>query len=398
MITPDDIAARAARAYLPFLRAWLRGEPFTPLDLPAGAPPSDFRALERAVAALLHGAKERRGFGYTVELQTRATRAHGSQSLPTRIRVPTTEDMLLLIGKAAEFSAFVDDVALIRATLPALEPWLDANPQHVIEQHGTWPELLRVCAYFCANPRPNLYLRELPIAVHTKFIEQHLPILTRLLDALLPADAVKADVRQFERRYGLRYDLPLIRIRLLDERLRTRLGLPLMDLAAPATQLAALPCAGLRCVIVENKMVFLTLPQFPDTLAIFGSGFQVDLLAKLPWLRECSIWYWGDLDAQGLQILARLRALFPQVVSLMMDGATLDAFREFAVIGTPSAVAVLPQLTPSERAVFERLVHTSLRLEQERIGHGYAMQQLELALRGERTDSERALTDPTTAS
>jgi hypothetical protein len=172
-----------------------------------------------------------------------------------------------------------------------------------------------------------------------------------------------------------------------------RLSLPLMDLAAPATQLALLPGAGLRCVIVENKMVFLALPHLPDTLAIFGSGFQV----KLPWLRDCSIWYWGDLDAQGFQILARLRALFPQVVSLMMDGATLDAFREFAVAGTPSVVAELPQLTRGEQALFERLVHTNLRLEQERISHGYVLQQLEVALQGEHTKSERVLTGPTTA-
>jgi hypothetical protein len=158
MITPEEIGAKAARAYMPFLRAWLRGEPFAPLDMPAGAPPADFRTLERAVAALLHSSKDRRGFGYTLEWHTRETRAHGRQSLPVRIHVPSAEDMLLLIGKPAEFAAFVDDVALIRAALPELEAWLEANPQHVIEQHGAWPDLLRVCAYFCANPRPNLYI------------------------------------------------------------------------------------------------------------------------------------------------------------------------------------------------------------------------------------------------
>jgi hypothetical protein len=121
MITPEEIAAKTARAYMPFLRSWLRGEPFTPLDMPAGAPPADFRTLERAVAALRDGSRDRRGFGYTLELQTRVMRAHGSQSLPTRIHVPTTQDMLLLIGKATEFATFVDDVTLIRTALPELE-------------------------------------------------------------------------------------------------------------------------------------------------------------------------------------------------------------------------------------------------------------------------------------
>ncbi|MBK9942370.1 MAG: DUF3375 family protein [Kouleothrix sp.] len=71
---------------------------------------------------------------------------------------PAEKGIRELIGKAAEYEAFGEDVALIRATLPALESWLAANPQHVIEQHGAWPDLLRVCAYFCANPRPNLYI------------------------------------------------------------------------------------------------------------------------------------------------------------------------------------------------------------------------------------------------
>ncbi len=376
MITPEEIGAKAARAYMPFLRAWLRGEPFAPLDMPAGAPPADFRTLERAVAALLHSSKDRRGFGYTLEWHTRETRAHGRQSLPVRIHVPSAEDMLLLIGKPAEFAAFVDDVALIRAALPELEAWLEANPQHVIEQHGAWPELLRVCAYFRANPHPNMYIRELPIALHTKFIEHHSSILTCLLDALLPEAAVNREEKQFERRYGLRYDTPLIRIRLLDDTLPARIGLALMDVAAPAAQLAALPCEGLRCIVVENKLVFLTLPPLPNTIAIFGSGFQVELLRELPWLHACPIWYWGDLDAQGFQILARLRALFPQVVSLMMDAPTFEAFREFAVSGTESRVVELPQLTHDEQALYANLARANLRLEQERIRYMYAVQHI----------------------
>jgi hypothetical protein len=371
MITPNEIVAKAARAYLPFLRDWVSGERFVPLNIPAGAPPSDFRTLERAVAALLDGSKDRRGFGYSVELRTRATRAHGSQSLPARIHISSAEDLLQLVGKTEEFAAFVEDVTLIRAKLPELEPWFAANPQHVIEQHGTWPELLRVCAYFQGNPRPNLYIRELPISVHTKFIEQHVGVLTLLLDALLPPDAVEASEKQFERRYGLRCDAPLVRLRLLDPLLQTRLGLPLMDVAAPSAQLAALPCSGLRCVVVENKMVFLTLPPLPNTLAIFGSGFQIQLLRELPWLYQCPIWYWGDLDAQGFQILARFRSLFPQVVSLMMDAETFDAFHDFAVTGTPSAIMELPQLTHDEQALFVNLARGNLRLEQERISQAY---------------------------
>lgn len=380
MITPQDIAAKAARAYVPLLRSWLRGEVFATLDIAAGAPAADFRSLERQVAALMAGAKTQREVGYLVEMQTRTTRTYGAQTLPTRIVVESAADLVFLAGKTEEFAAFVADVALIRAAQPLLEPLLQTQPLLVVEQHGSWPELLRVCAYFQASPRPQLFIRELPIAVHTKFIEQHAGALMHLLDVLLPPTAINSDARQFVQRYGLRSDAPLVRMRLLDARLRAQLGLPLADIAATTADLAALPAAGLRYVIVENKMVFLTLPPLADTIAIFGGGFQVDLLRELDWLRAGPIWYWGDLDAQGFQILARLRAIFPHVVSLMMDGTTFDAFSAFAVAGTACRVTELLHLTADEQALFAHLARTNLRLEQERISHAYAVQRIHAAV------------------
>jgi hypothetical protein len=54
-----------------------------------------------------------------------------------------------------------------------------------------WADILRVCRYFQLHPRPNLYLRELPIKVHTKFIEEHKGILRELLEIVLPEDAIR---------------------------------------------------------------------------------------------------------------------------------------------------------------------------------------------------------------
>lgn len=67
-------------------------------------------------------------------------------------------------------------------------------------------------AYFSQTPQPNLYIRELPIMVHTKFVEQHKDILKELLDILI-SDYVKKDEKRFEARYNLKYDEELIRIR-----------------------------------------------------------------------------------------------------------------------------------------------------------------------------------------
>ncbi|NJN18059.1 MAG: hypothetical protein HC822_18220 [Oscillochloris sp.] len=378
MITAPEIVTRARRAYPAFLRSWLAGEPFTPLNFPVGNTPGEYRALQKAVTQLLDRAKY-----YRVELQTRSTRTYGAQSLPVRVYIDSAADLLRLIDKQAEFAAFQQDVALIRAQVPQLEDWLQANPQRVIEHHGVWPELLAVCSYFLAHPQPDRYARELPIAVHTKFIEEHTGILRRLLDALLPPQAIAGDETPFELRFGLRYDEALVRIRLLDPALGPHLGLPLHDLSAPLSQLAGLPFANLDCVIVENKLVFLTLPALPHSIAIFGGGFRVDQLSKLPWLQTCRLWYWGDLDAQGFQILARLRSHYPQTRSLLMDAPTLAAFQQFVVPGTPCPAGALPGLTSAEQAVFDHLANSTLRLEQERISHTYAREQLQQVVKRE---------------
>ncbi len=49
---------------------------------------------------------------------------------------------------------------------------------------------------------------------------------------------------------------------------------------------------------------------------------------QVSWLDSCALWYWGDIDIEGLTILSRLRSLFPQTRSLLMDGETLSRWRD----------------------------------------------------------------------
>ena len=167
-----------------------------------------------------------------------------------------------------------------------------------------------------------------------------------------------------------------MRVRFLDNQLSKRYGLPLTDLCLPHSQFAQLHLQTERCIVTENKMVFLTLPAFPLTFAIFGEGFTVRSLHAISWLTHCPIYYWGDLDAHGFQILALLRETFPHVISVMMDEVTLQTFSDFCVEGTPCNAQQLPQLTAEEHALFQHLARENIRLEQERIDHAYALQRL----------------------
>src|SRR5947209_4982414 len=204
MISPGDIRQKAARLYLPFLRAWLRAEAFFPVVFPVGKLPADYVELRAWARDLQAQSKAQRHHGYTLEYEALQKRFSGQQTLPVRVVIETEQDFLHLIEKEEEFGKFQQDAALIRDQMPQLEGWMERYPQRVIEQHEQWTGLLAVCRYFLEHPRPQLYLRELPVSVHTKFIEQHRGILRELLEQLLPAEAMEAGAETFEQRFGLR--------------------------------------------------------------------------------------------------------------------------------------------------------------------------------------------------
>lgn len=377
MLTPVDVRKKALALYRKYLAAWLADEPFFPQSIPAGAANmKDFNAYMDAVNDLQKDSQIGRGYGYTIETTPRKTRQYGEQSIPKQLVFHTEYDLLRYVGKLREFEQFTADVSHIRASLSELEPWLQENPQTVIKHAGSWDDLLQVCLYFRDNPLPNLYIRELPIEVHTKFIEQNTGVLRSLFDALLPAHAYYADEQNFQHRYGLKTPQPWFQMRLLDQALHDRTRLPFTDFALPLPQLAKTPLPASNVLIVENQLTFLTLPPLPDTVGLWGRGFAVHALRDVSWLQDVNLFYWGDIDAQGFAMLSGLRKHLPQTQSLMMDQVTLKTFANYVTTGTESIITELPHLTLDERVAFQKVQSTHQRLEQEHIYYLYARKML----------------------
>ena len=288
MITPTEIRQKAERKYIAFLKSILTETSFFPLEIPfrkvkAG---DDYLQIKAGLERLLKEAKGTRGHGYQVTLESRQTRRYGAQSLPKQICFEMEADYLKFIKKQKEVADFRESVAQIRREMPVLNEWLIRHPRQIITHQADWADLLQVCRYFQQHPQPRRYIRELPITVHTKFIEENKGILRQLLDAVLPAEAIHPEETHFERRFFLRYDEPLIRLRLLDPTLQTKYNLPVSDLSTPISEFSRLGWSGQRLIIIENKITFLTLPPLEGSLALFGKGFQVELLKQVNWLAE----------------------------------------------------------------------------------------------------------------
>ncbi len=98
-----------------------------------------------------------------------------------------------------------------------------------------------------------------------------------------------------------------------------------------------------------------TVPE--DGVVVWGKGFEVDRVGRLPWLVATAVVYWGDLDTHGFAILDRLRAWLPHTRSFLMDRETLLAHRDRWVVEERPATSVLDAARPGESRPLRRSRH-----------------------------------------
>ena len=369
MITPIEIKKKAANKYKIYLQKIVEGESFDPIVIVCDKKPNENTVkFEEELTELICCSKEKKVYGYTIEYQTVKTKRHGIQDIPTSISFLTEFDYLKYINKEKDTAKFKKDVINILSSFPELKDWISKYPNKVIE--NDWESLLKVCKYFKATPKPHLYIRELPIQVHTKFIENNKGIIRELLDIIV-SDYINVEEKHFESRFSLKYDEPLIRFRILEEVVSQQLFGGIDDISIPISAFQNISLPIHTVYIVENKMNMLTFPTHRNSIVVFGKGFGVDIMKNVKWLKTKKIYYWGDLDAQGFQILSEFRTHFPQVESFLMDKETFDKYYE-GEVGTETNVEKDLCLTQEEKEMFDFLRNGNYRLEQEKIPFEYA--------------------------
>ena len=379
MISPEEIREQALRWWRPLLQSHIEGVPFFPRQIDRigkvrpGHVTARLEALQQEIEVLYQHSKEATGKGYLVKTAARNFRRTGAHEVPDSIVFETTADYLHVTRKAPEWRRFCAHYELLIHSIPQLREWALANPLWLAEENILWPDVLKVCRYFLATPRPNLYLRQLPVEVHTKFIEEHGALLSSLLDFLLPEHIRDSGQKRFADRYFLKYDEPSVRLRILDSSLA--IAGSFADIQIPLSDFERTAWPAGRVLITENKMNFLALPALPGTMAIWsGGGFQVSFLKNVGWLADKNIYYWGDIDEHGFQILHQIRSYFPDTKSVMMDSRTFKAFSQYAVAGKRNPAEMLHHLTDEEAALYRMLKSSpdKNRLEQEKISQGWA--------------------------
>lgn len=395
MISPEEIRIKAKNKYKDFLRYIINlhcektETEFFPLIIKAdkGKVSDDLLSRQKELQLLINKSKNKTGSGYKLDFETVNSRKNGEQTEVSKIYFENESDYLSFINEKKSYKLFYTAIFQIKdSNLLSKEKFVEWAKSHLTdlcaepESNHFWTDVCLCADWLNKNQDSNLYIREIPLPVHTKFIEQNKKIIKSLTE--------KADSEfEFEITFGLRAKPDFVRFRSLSDNIilsfsESRLN-ECQILLDDFLKLDESFLNRIKNVfIVENEMVYLTFPQYKDSICIWGQGYKVNILNGIEWFKSKRLYYFGDLDEHGFDILSTYRRYYPQIQSFCMDKNILEEYEQFLVEGKILESRRIPEnLTEAENECFMILrdaADEKNRLEQERVSVEYIREQLSL--------------------
>jgi hypothetical protein len=304
---------------------------------------------------------------HSVTVQMRARRVHGTpQELPTHLLVPDVDTAAQLCG--GDWPARLARARLRADLLRARYPHL-SETRRVISATDSFTDvdfdlLCRAADWFASHDAAGLTPRQVPIeGLHAKWLNTRHGLLRELAAVdtlnLLPPHPARLHFTYLDpthRAAGRRWH---------DS---ATVGDPMTPAYRPQI-----------VIISENKDTAIHFPPLTGAISVEGVGRGGATAAAIDWLREApAVFYWGDMDADGLEILDGFRAEGIAATSILMN---LNAYETWERFGTNTDARgnplktresrPVPHLTGQEAALYHRLINPRWerhrRVEQERI-------------------------------
>ena len=385
MITIPELKKKASQKYCDFLFNYLCDsvENFFPLIIPSnkGNANDDLTKRESELREIHKYSKNNGKKSYLYETGEVNTRLNGRQTVITKILFENQVDYLTFIGKMEDFKTFsfsfnilnnniFNDISkdyLINWAVKNHEKLSDKNVEDGCENY--WKNICLCANWLHVNTESNLYIRMIPVEVHSKFIENN----ENIIHSLLSEEKI-TKANSFIKQHNLHDKPAFIRMRFLYD-CEISKGFSPKEIYFTEDDFAVLDKADfMNCIkniyIVENEMIYLTFPKVSDSVCIWGHGFTAALFKRFQWFNNYNLFYFGDLDEHGYDILSIVRGFFPGTKSISMDINTLETFNQFRVKGEVLSGNIIPaNLSKDELEVFMELRKdkNKNRLEQERI-------------------------------
>jgi hypothetical protein len=370
---PEDVRQLLARRFQSKHRSWLAGEAGEnqwPLKIALGVP-TEQAALRQVegVRVWVSAWQHWHGPG-ALSWCERRWKTLGVQRVPDTLILNGPDEVAQWIGEGTRWEQAQSRYQTLIARWPLL-----ARPLRkyfdVLADYGDadFRRMADMLAWIASHPNSGLYPRQLPVSgLDSKWLDGRTGLLKDLM-AAIQGDA--ANDLDFYERCGLKAPPLLVRMRILDQGLRTRIS-GMGDITAPVEDLGRIHLPASHVFIVENLQTGLAMSDMPGAVVFMRLGYNVNVLAELPWLTHAQCIYWGDLDTHGFAILHRARSYLPGLRSVLMDEDTLLRHKALWVDEKEQhAAAELTLLNETEREVYQGLKQQrwgqNVRLEQERI-------------------------------
>ncbi|EPY4583454.1 DUF3322 domain-containing protein [Klebsiella variicola] len=375
MYSPDELREKLARQWD---NAKLRAERLLPpgnwpLCLTIGKPSAKIFA-EQPQRVLQHVQLWRQVAVGRVEWEEVSYRASdGPVSMPLRWIMNGPSDWINAAADATVSREFRLLEGIIEQVDPIFHPllishrslWRNKGSQDIISAARLASRLEPGCA-------KGLPLRLLSgQGVDTKFIENNILLLTRLLDMRFSGEASEQGLTTF--------------LDAFDESSHWVLVVPLSPGLLPfkkcrvtTAELAETTLPASRVLMIENEQCLHQLPELSDTIAVLGCGLDVQWLSSVV-LDKKRVAYWGDMDSWGLLMLARARRCRPTLDVLLMNRELFEQYASHSAVPEPvKAQEAIPDGLLNEEGDFYRYL-TCLprgRLEQEFLPAGVVGEEL----------------------
>ena len=396
MLQSSDIRKKAMnkwpqfRKHLVSLILFDENDDFFPLKIIGDKTPiNDWSKMIDEYSEIISYSKEKTNIGYSIVWEERKTRDRGTQSFIKEIYISGEEDYLYLTNgeeraKAIKSSLKVlSSIFLSYSTLSHLEKWIEKNTKEIENKDKDekyWSDIVSVLKWTIeTKDRNQYYIREIPLYIHTKFIEKNSSTIISLFRALIGKEDIRGASLDITEELNLKNKPILIRFRMLDT------SFPYKEMALDSSSYNNLQdffdlSRIKRVYVIENEAVYLSFPIVEGEMVVFGSGFKSKIL-EAPWLDSTEIFYFGDIDEHGFLILSLFRSIHPKTISFLMDKETYNTFLDFAVKGEKVEDTLsFSNLNGDEKEMLS-LLKASLdqnRLEQERIDQSYIKTKLEV--------------------
>jgi len=365
------------KKYLGYLKSIVSEEMIFPIVLRGGKEkPTNTVALSEGIAYFISNEKsgDKKGWTITWKNIKFITR---NQNWPSQILIESEEDLLHLLKKEKEVKLFKQILQQLLEWNPELQVWLVANYKKILAKEQSWKGICDVVDYFLLNDVSNYYLRSLPVHVDTKFIEQHDTTILSMLKHLVP-ERFPLEVKSLEEALGLKSKQYLFTVRWLDINLAKSYNIDLEVMGITLSGLQQLDNNVKEIWLVENETNLYLVPNRKNALIIFSRGYAVNLLKSIPLFENVKLFYWGDLDIDGFNILHDFKKMYNHVKSVLMDIETVEYHQAEKVKIEPlSKNRILPLLNENELKAFEHLAENKWRIEQEKLNQHYIHQYIQ---------------------